>query len=342
MKVFNVESQLCYFGIVLTDFRIVYFDEVKDPYQITLLLQLSLFFSATPELLQEMRTYDDRYTPEFGIFAVSPDGTIAAGHLLMRIQTETVNGRLDVGGVNAVATRPGFARRGIMTQVMRTTHQYFLDRGLEYSVLTTSDSLVAAILYEKLGYEELDRSRIAVKYPNQPRTRTPSNINVRSFHEGDRPIIDRIYREVVAGSFGFIYRPDNFLKARNCAADKAINPTEKLRIAEREGQPVGYAYWEQNPRITEAYEILALDRPSFQALLADAEARTPNSSIWVWCDGLADLEVEWLKDAGYQAPIEAYGRAVIKNLKGKTESEELKELYGVDTGKFRLGLWDGT
>jgi hypothetical protein len=41
-------------------------------------------------------------------------------------------------------------------------------------------------------------------------------------------------------------------------------------------------------------------------------------------------------------PIEAYGRAVFKSMEGKTDSNALKKLYGIDEGKFRLGLWDGT
>ena len=326
----------------MKDFRIVYFDEINDPYQVTMLLQLSLFFPATPELLREVRANDERYTPEFGIFAVTSDGTVAGGHLLMRIQTETIEGRLDVGGVNAVATRPDFARRGVMTAVMSKTHEYFLERDLEYSFLTTSARHVAAIMYEKLGYKELDRSRVAVKHAHHPRAQSGSDISVRSFSEVDVPIIDRIFRTSVAGSYGFVRRPDNFLRARNHIQDKEIRPTEKLRVAERGGQAAGYAYWEASARVTEAYEILAVDQPSFHALLSDAETRTPNSIIWVWCGGLTDLELGWLKDAGYQVPIESYGRAVIKKLRGEVNPRTVKALYGVNQGKFRLGIWDET
>jgi GNAT superfamily N-acetyltransferase len=326
----------------LSDLRIVYFDEVGDPYQITLLLQLSLHFSATPEYLQKIRVSDDRYAPEFGIFAVDPNGTVVAGHLLMHIATETINGRLHVGGVNAVGTRPDFTRRGIMTRLMTRTHEYFIDRDLEYSVLTTSDRLVAALLYEKLGYVELDRSRIAVKYPTRPRAPVSPDVSVRPFSEEDRPIVTKVFRAAVAGSYGFIHRPHDFLKARNGSVDKEIRPAEKLRIARRGRKPTGYAYWEPNPRVTEAYEILALDSSSFQALLADAETRRPNTSVWVWCDGLTRRELDWLKNAGYEVPIEAYGRALIKYLNGKTHSARMKKMYGVDAGNFRLGIWDGT
>jgi GNAT superfamily N-acetyltransferase len=326
----------------MTDFRVVYFDEVKDPYQITLLLQLSLYFTATPEHLAQMRKNDDRYTPEFGVFAVTPEGKVTAGHLLMQIPTETVKGRLDVGGVNAVATRPDFARKGIMSAVMSKAHEYFIDRDLEYSYLTTSNRLVAAGLYEKLGYVELDRSRCAAKYPNQSRLQAPAKTNVRSGSEDDRPTVDEIFRKVVAGSYGFVHRPKDFLRARAGMVDREVILSEKLRIVEKDKQPTGYAYWELNPRFTEATELIAHDRDSFRALLAEAETRTPNSIIWVWCDGLTKRESDWFKDTGYEVPIESYGRAVIKDLKKKNDSLVLRKLYGVERGEFRWGVWDGT
>jgi GNAT superfamily N-acetyltransferase len=335
-------KEVAQIGTALSEFRVVYFDEIADPYQVTLLFQLSLYFSATPEFLRRIRADDDRYTPEFGIFAVTPDGTVAAGHLLMQINTETVEGRLAVGGVNAVGTRPGFARRGIMTKVLTRAHEYFVDRGLEYSVLTTSDRLVAALVYAKLGYVELARSRNAVKFPPRPRTVSTTGVTVRAFDEGDRSIVDDIFSKAVAGSYGFIYRPTDFLKARNGSVDKEIRPREKMRIAQRGGVPTGYAYWEPTPRVTEAYEILAIDEASFRALLADAETSTPNNIIWVGCDGLTRRELEWLKNAGYDVPIETYGATLINYLRGQTDAAGSKRMYGVDIDNFRLGLWDGT
>src|SRR5712692_4343425 len=122
----------------MADYRIVFYDEIDDPYKITLMFQLSFIYPTLPSVLQYQREHDDRYTPEFGIFAVTQDGTVAAGHLLMRIPTETKEGRLEIGGVNSVGTRPDHARHGIMTSLMNRSHEYFQEQGLEYSVLTSS------------------------------------------------------------------------------------------------------------------------------------------------------------------------------------------------------------
>ena len=326
----------------MAEFKIVFFDEIDDPLKVSLLFQLSLFFTASPKVLKELRANDDRYTPEFGIFALTETGDVAAGHLLMRLSTETAAGRLDVGGVNAVGTHPRFARRGAMTAIMNASHKYFKERGLEHSVLTTSRSLGAMTLYERLDYVELARSSVAMKYPNQPRVSAQSETNIRPFADEDLSQVDRVFREVVAGSYGFIHRPNNFLKARNHTIGLDINPKEKLRVAGRGGMVSGYAYWESNPHLSEAHEILALDRSSFHTLLADAEQRNPEGGILVRCSGLTNLEIRWIKEAGYQGPIESYGRTIIKSLTGKTDSEKMKALYGVRLGKFRLGLWDHT
>jgi predicted acetyltransferase len=326
----------------LSDYRIAFFDEIDDPYKVTLIFQLSLYWPAIPKLLQELRSNDNRYTREFGIFAVMKDGTVASGLLLMRISTQTTQGRLEVGGINAVSTRPDFARRGLMTAITKRAHEYFLEYGLEYSVLTTSKRLVAMTMYQQLGYGEINHSEVAVKYPNQPQMPSPKDIVVRPFSETDVDSIDSIYRRAVEGSTGFIYRPKNFLKARNHTSGCEIKPAQNMRVAQCGDSVTGYAYWQSNPRISEAPEIMALDESSFRALLADAEHRNSDGPVMVWCDGLADLEISWLKKAGYQGPLEAYGRFLVKSLKQKTDPNRIRKMYGVESGKFRMGLWDGT
>lgn len=70
--------------------------------------------------------------------------------------------------------------------------------------------------------------------------------------------------------------------------------------------------------------------------------RTPDRIVGVWRDGLTKLELGWLEGIGYQVPIYGYGKAIIKKLRGETDSRSVKALYGVNEGRFRLGIWDGT
>ncbi len=324
----------------MSDYRIVFYDEVDDPYQITLMFQLSLLFPAMPSILEYLRKHDDRYTPEFGIFAVTSNGTVAGGHLLMRIPTETRDGRLEVAGVNAVGTRPDFARQGIMSAIMNRTHEYFHEQGLEYSLLTSSWRLGAMVMYERMDYAEISSGSIAAKYPNQPRTPLPPNVQVRPFNETDLDAVDIVYNEAVTGSFGLIHRPKHFLEARKFNSGEI--KWEDLRIAQRGDKVIGYAHWDVNPRRSESLEIMALDRESMHALLAEAEQRNPAGAIMILCEGLVDEEIGWLKEAGYIAPVKMYFSTVVKSLKGKTDAEAIRRMYGVDEGKFRLGEWDST
>jgi GNAT superfamily N-acetyltransferase len=325
----------------MSDVKIVFFDEVDDLCKVSLLFQLSLSWPVTPKALEEIRANDDRYTPEFGTFAVTEEGIVAAGHLIMRIPTATLDGKLDVGAVNAVATRPDFGRRGIMTSIMTRTHDYFRSRHLDYSVLTTSKRLGAALMYERLGYVEVDHSEMAVKYPNQQRTSAPSVVEVNPVSEADFAHIEDVYQKVVAGSYGFIYRPRNFLKARNIIST-GTKPEEKLRIARRGSLITGYAYWESDSTHSRSLELLAVDKSSFHALLSDEERRNPDAGIIVCCDGLTDLEIEWLTAAGYQGPMEGYGGFFVTSLNEKADRNRIAAMYGVDIGKFRMGRWDST
>ncbi len=324
----------------MADYRVVFFDEIEDPFQITLMFQLSLIWPAMPRILEYIRKHDDRYTPEFGIFAVTKDSTVAGGHLLMQIPTESKDGLLEIGGVNAVGMRPDYGRKGIMTAIMNRSHEYFRERGLEYSLLTSSWRLGAMIMYGRMDYAEISAGNLAAKYPNQPRTPMPPTMKVRAFTEDDFDAVDTVYNEAVKGSLGLIHRPKHFLKARKFSPGEI--KWEDLRIAQRGDKITGYAHWDVNPRRSESMEIIALDRESMQSLLAEAEQRNPTGAIMILCEGLVAEEIGWLKEAGYIAPVKLYSSTVMKSLKENTDAEALKRMYGVDEGKFRLGEWDST
>lgn len=139
----------------MDNFRVVYYDELDDVFQITTLYYFSLGWPITPEILEELHRNYNRFTPEFGMFAVNHDGAVVGGVLLMEIPTETLDGKLNVGGLFAVATRPGYHRRGVMTNLITRIHEYFPEHQLDYSFLTTGLNLGAHSMYEKLGYEDL-------------------------------------------------------------------------------------------------------------------------------------------------------------------------------------------
>lgn len=325
--------------VEMDEIRIVYFKELSDISQIATLYYLSLNWLATPKVLEELRQNDDRYTPEFGIFAVTSDGTVIGGVLLMEIPTETLEGKLIVGGINAVATRPGYQRRGIMTTLLTRCHEYFAEHQLDYSFLTTSRSLGAHYLYHKLGYRDLVDREIAWKHAKEPRPNHDKGIAVTSFQKGNNLDVDKIFRGATEGSYGFVYRPTNFLKAR---CEGRLIPLEKMRLAKRNNETSGYAYWESSWHVSTCMEILALDKSSFVTLLADAENKLENELLVVHCGGLSKHEIDWLRSAHYHTGIQTYGTVMVRSLKGATKLRSLKPLFGVNKRLFRMGIWDST
>lgn len=325
-------------------FRMVYYGELDDVFQITTLYYLSLGWPTTPKVLEELHRNDDRFTPECGMFAISHDGIVIGGVLLMEIPTETLHGKLNVGGLFAVATRPGYHRKGVMTSLITRIHEYFTQRQLDYSFLTTVQSLGAHSMYEKLGYKDLVIRQLAWKSGRETPLRNDGDYKsvVTSFQEQNTYDVDRIFRKATEGSYGFVYRQTKFLKAVAVRFFEGFAPKEKMRLVKRNDEVSGYAYWESSSQVSACKEILALDKSSFVSLLADAENRFRNKILVISCEGLSKREIDWLRSAGYHTGIQTFGTVMVKSLGEPTNLQSIKSLFGVNKGLFRMGVWDST
>lgn len=321
--------------------RIVWYDELDDLSQLTSLYHLSLNWSVTPELFEKKRQNDDRYVPEFGLFSATSDDMIVGAVFLMEILTRTLKGKLLVGGINAVATRPGYQRRGVMTALMTRCHEYFHERRLEYCFLTTSQTLGAYTMYKKLGYNDLAIREIAWKQAETP-TLPDKTLAVTDFQKEDNSEVARIFREATKGSYGFVYRPENFLEARIDGPFTKPEPTKNMRLAKLNDRVDGYIYWEPSPQLGICTEILALDKSSFLSLLANAKKTFLNKALVIHCQGLTKREKKWLQSAHYRTGIPTYGTVMIKSLRSQTALRSMRTLFGVDQDLFRMGVWDST
>lgn len=327
-------------GFQMDKFRVVFYDEIKDVSQIIMLYYLSLNWATNPEALKRMRRDDDRYASEFGLYAVTPDDTVAGGVFLMVIPVETTKGKVNVGGISAVATRPEFQRMGVMTALVERCHEYFAERSLEYSFLTTAKIRVAHGFYEKMGYVDFRTEEIAWKSTRKPTLRLGRGIVVTGFRQQNVVDVDEVFKNVTRGSYGFIHRPPNFLKARyECGK---IEPLKKMRLTKQNGRVLGYAYWNPTSMIHTCEEILAVNETSFLSLLADAETTHPDEFLAIRCEGLTHNEIGWLRSAGYTTDIPSYGVVMVKSLKEKTSLGSIRRVFGADRGLFRMGEWDST
>ena len=322
-------------------FQIKYFDELDDPYQLTTLYYLSLNSTRiAPEFLSKIRQKEDRFVPKFGKFAVNPDGIVIGGVFLMKILTKTIMGDITVGGLSAVATRPGYERKGVMTNLATSCHDYFASEDIDYTFLTTTRSSGAYSLYKKLGYNDLTFCNIAWKQNKGTNVHNKDNMIV-NFENQNYSDVDRIFIESTQDSYGFVYRPKEFLKARVFGPFSEPLPLEKMRLAKNKEEVTGYAYWEKCPQICICSEILANDKSSFISLLIDAENRFENKTLIIYCGGLSKREIGWLQTWGYQTENPTYWTVMVKSLRNQ-KLESIKSLFGVNTKLFRMGIWDYT
>lgn len=323
-------------------FRIKYFDELDDLSQLTTLYYLCLNSTRiAPEFLNKMRQNEDRSVPEFGMFAVNPDGIVIGGVFLMKILTKTINGDITVGGLSGVATRPGYERKGVMTTLATRCHDYFARDNIDYIFLTTTRSSGAYSLYRKLGYKDLAIHKIAWKQARGGYAHDKDHAIV-NFENQNNSDVDRIFSEATEGSYGFVYRPKKFLKARMFGPFPEPSPLEKMRLARLNEEISGYAYWEPSSQVCTCTEILANDKSSFISLLIDAENRFENRTLIINCGGLSKQEIGWLQTLGYHTGIPTYWTVMVKSTGNQTKLETTKSLFGVNIELFRMGIWDST
>lgn len=139
---------------------IVPYDELKDAAGFALLSDSAFGHPHTPEQIALRRRVDPRYRDPFG-FALLEGKTLAGFLGVIDIKARTRSGSVvPCGGIHNVMTRPDYARRGIAVRLFEHVHDHFLSRGLLFSFLFTSRSLVAWRLYRKLGYQEMPLSGI--------------------------------------------------------------------------------------------------------------------------------------------------------------------------------------
>ena len=116
--------------------KIVEYDRA-DPLGVLHLNLLSLGYVLAPERVALGRQLDQRPFPFFALYALE-DETVAGQVGVYRLPMVTIDGPEDVGGICAMCTRPGFARRGLASRLMDEAHVYMRSAGLRFSTPGTA------------------------------------------------------------------------------------------------------------------------------------------------------------------------------------------------------------
>ena len=231
---------------------------------------------------------------------------------VMDMATKNVKSDLEhVGGIYGVATLPGYTRRGICSALMEHAHQYFSEKGYRFSLLTTSHSLVAHALYEKLGYVDLFERKTA--YKNLEKRKRKVSKSKTSKLDFDKML--KIYDSYVQDKTGFVVRNENYLKMLKKAGDLAAKnclATDK-----------GYVVFREERGGIWIRELIALDNVEMDKLVNEVEEKAKDLVFDRTIFDEALLKI--YKRRGYVIHGRSHGVIMMKPL---VDNVSFKQTYG--------------
>jgi GNAT superfamily N-acetyltransferase len=197
-------------------------------------------------------------------FCALENGRIIGYVGVMDVATRTLEGTTEqVGGLYGVTTLPGFTRRGVFTTLIDKAHEYFREKGYQFSLLGTSPALIAHRLYEKLGYTD------AVEYPSaykvvRNRSRNARAKGLVSAFEPQKML--NIYNKATIGMTGLVVRDIPYLKMLRKV--EGIKPKQCLIDDE------GYVVFREDKAAIWVRELIAASKKETEKLVVAIEQRT--------------------------------------------------------------------
>jgi GNAT superfamily N-acetyltransferase len=281
--------------------QIVPYAEVPQKEGFVALLYLSLRWHFDPTVFESRRRSDPRLRDGPAAFCALEKGLPVGFVGVMDVPTRTVDGEERVGGIWAVATHPGFARRGISTVLLEKAHEYFREKGARLVFINTKRTFVAHGLYRKLGYEDVGWS---AKRPMAYKVTGSALVSgAGTLESATEECVTDLFQRFTADRTGFVCRPPGFLDLQveyGPLASKLCLQTDSgyVLAAEREGS-------------AEIWQMVALDMEA-QCTLLDALGM----KVSVVTDRLVTDErlVRGYEKCGYSLTQGTYDALLVKRL----------------------------
>jgi predicted acetyltransferase len=316
--------------------EIKFYDDVKDDYGVTIEgLSAAAFWGFwSRERIEVERKYNPFHSKEFAIYAIEGDELIGQVKLY-EFPIETTEGLETIGGIGGVLTHPAFSRRGTAKKLMERTHEIFLEKGIRFSFLRTSRSIVAFDLYAKLGYEIVSGAPFAIKRLPKNRKKEPKLNNCTSYKQGEG--MSKVFDMYVDGLLGWVRRPRDFFTWR--IREKLYSKKNDIVLVKNQDDEIqGYAFKSKREDIMEIYEIAALSQDDFSRLCKGLMTKGTNSMLmWeisnpIIRKGLAKL--------GFTIFEDTWICHMAVDLKRGIRGEGIKALVGVPQ-RFNFMACDG-
>jgi len=293
--------------------------EPKDDFMV--LMEMGFGSPVTPATFEKNIKRDLRLKNGPVGFCAVENGRLAGFVGVLDIPTRTVNGKEEmVGGVYAVATNAGFARRGICRSLMDRAHQYFKEKKYPFSFLTTTRTIIAYALYRKMDYVEVEKvNRFPMAYKvlrkDRKKKKSKTKLNYDKIYD--------IYLNSVKGKTGFVIRQKDF----GGLFAQWEDFEEKKSVQEQNG----YALTREVRKIIKIQELVSLDVPTYEKLLDQVESSAPAGLL----DRLVtdEMLLKIYKARGYNIQEESNAVLMVKKLC----KLEFQDAYG---DAFHIGLLD--
>jgi GNAT superfamily N-acetyltransferase len=295
---------------------------------------LALGFALTPEYAAALRRLDPRPFRYFALYAQG-GGTVAGQVGVFRLPVVSSAGAGEVGGVWAVSTHPGCARRGIATRLLEEAHDRMRRAGLRFSTLGTRRSGVAHPLYRRLGYEDVWSPAGALGGPDV----LAQSTNLRAERAGREQLVlaDRLFEQIADGSLGFARRHIPFFPALE---ERGKLGAHDLWFLWQGDDPAGYAIAGASPRLLTVDNLLLFAWADPAAAVAAIAQAAQARYARVRLDRTADAER--LRQAGYRTAACDWEVFMVKPLAADASVADFRRLYGVDDGRFLASYLDVT
>lgn len=163
----------------------------------------------TPNLVKNILNVDKRVPEYFAIYGVE-NGEVLGQVGILIDEIKTTNGKEKIGYLWGICTKPEAFRKGVATKLIEEANMRLLKSGVKYSFMGAQTSLIAHILYKKLGYSDLINSNMLVKNVKFEQNKT----NISFSTEYNEEMFIEIFSEYTENLLGFVHRPDNFISIR--------------------------------------------------------------------------------------------------------------------------------
>jgi predicted acetyltransferase len=282
----------------------------------------------TPESVKLLRRLDERWSDYFGLYAVDGENRAVSQVLVLHVNTSTRAGKEKVAGIAGVGTLPAYSRKGLSTALMKAAHERIRHEGMRLSFLTTSSSLVAKDMYNKLGYSTMATFQGGFRKVIPARRR--DGLELRRLRAKDAKVLDWVFSEQTSHALGFNCRQPKFLGMK-LKTDPSL--AKSISVASIGGRTVGYVRATVEGAGVNIEELIAVDDSAREGILAEVERKFKPK--WDLCTSLCDYALaEFYTRKGFTVYGPGWGRVMVACVDGSMSSSDIAQLYGVEDKQF--------